>query len=1054
MILAAVLWGSQPRAVADGQKTGQVDFNREIRPILSDNCFTCHGPDDKQRMAGLRLDTRAGAFIKAGVIVPGDSAKSKLVKRITSKDPNVVMPPPESGHKLTEKQIALLTQWIDEGAQWHEHWAFVAPKRPESPSLKAISGARNPIDNFIFARLEREGLKPSPEADRTTLVRRLSLDLTGLPPTPADLDAFLADRSPDAYDKLVDKLLASPHYGERMALMWLDLARYADSHGYHIDSHRDMWPWRDWVIRAFNSNKPYDQFTVEQIAGDLLPNATQDQKIATGFNRNHMINFEGGAIPEEYLSEYIVDRVETTTTTWLGLTMGCARCHNHKYDPVSQKEFYRFYAFFNNVNEVGLDGRVGNARPFLSLPTEEQTRKEEELKTAVRSLEAALDDRKIKPLIEEWEKPLRAKRPASLTAGLLAHYEMDGGLVDTSGKYLHARVLRGEPSFGEGQVEKAVNLDGQTELDFGSAGRFERDRKFTLTTWLRPGIGKVGNYIFQKIEDEETRRGWELLFEETQLFDIQRWAAPLTVRLTSSWPENAIVIRTRELFYNGQWKHLAIAYDGSGRAPGLRVWLNGQPAEVEILKDSLTGKTGSDASLLLGSKETGRAFSGGVDDLRLYETVVSESEIRQLAVEYTIHTVVAVDPEKRSKDQTARIREHFLKEVAPVEMRRQYADLVRLRKEQDELKKSVLNVMVMSEMSAPRDTYLLERGDYRNRGEKVAPGVPAVLPPLPAAEKQANRLALAKWLVDPGHPLTARVAVNRFWQLFFGHGIVKTSEDFGSQGEPPVHPELLDWLATEFIRTGWDVKALQKLIVTSATYRQSSKVTPALIEKDPENRLLARGPRFRLPAELVRDNALAVSGLLEPKIGGPSVLPYQTPGLWEELAFGDGFSMQTYVQGHGEDLYRRSMYTFWKRTVPPASLSTFDAPDREKCVARRAVTNTPLQALVLMNDPTYVEAARALAQRAWLEGGRGTRDRIDFAFRRATGRHPTRQEIGVLGTLLNQQLTAFRRDPAAAAKLISVGESAASERIPKHELAAWTMVAGAILNLDETITRE
>ncbi|MBK9312767.1 MAG: DUF1553 domain-containing protein [Acidobacteria bacterium] len=1055
-IVLASLGIAIPRVTADEKKAGQIDFNREIRPILSDNCFTCHGPDDKQRMAGLRLDTKAGAFIKAGVIVPGDSAKSRLIKRVTSKDPNTVMPPPESGHKLTEKQIALLRQWIDEGARWQEHWAFVAPKRPQAPVLKNGPGSGNPIDNFIFARLEREGLKPSPEADKATLARRLYLDLTGLPPTTVDLDVFLADRSPDAYEKLVDKLLASPHYGERMALMWLDLARYADSHGYHIDSHRDMWPWRDWVIRAFNSNKPYDQFTVEQLAGDLLPSATDDQKIASGFNRNHMINFEGGAIPEEYLSEYIVDRVETTATTFLGMTMGCARCHNHKYDPVSQREFYRFYAFFNNVNEVGLDGRVGNARPFLSLPTEAQSRRQAELKVAINSLQDALDDKQIKPLIEEWERPLRTVRPSSRTANLLAHYEMDGGLADTSGNYLHARPARGEPSFGEGQIDKAINLDGQTELDFGRAGRFDRDRKFTLSAWLRPGIGKVGNYIFQKIEDEETRRGWELYFDETQLFDIQRWAAPLTVRLTSDWPENSIQVRTRELFYNGQWKHLAIVYDGSGKASGLKVYLNGRQTEVEILKDGLTGGTGTDASLVLGGKETGRAYSGAVDDFRLYDSAVSNDEIRHLAIDYTIHTVVSINPEKRSKDQTARVREHYLTEIAPASVQAQYADLIRLRKEQEDLNKSVLNVMVMSDMAVPRETFLLERGDYRNKGEKVTPGVPAVLLPLPASPegKNPNRLTLAKWLVDPNHPLTARVAVNRFWQLYFGHGIVKTSEDFGSQGEPPVHVELLDWLATEFIRTGWDVKALQKLIVTSATYRQSSRATRALIEKDPENRLLARGPRFRLQAELVRDNALAVSGLFVPKIGGPSVLPYQTPGLWEELAFGDGFSMQTYVQGHGEDLYRRSMYTFWKRTVPPASLSTFDAPDREKCVARRAVTNTPLQALVLMNDPTYIEAARSLALRAFASGGRNPNDRIDFAFRQATGRHPSRQEVSILRSLLNQQLAVFKKDPEGARKLLAVGESTFSDKIPKQELAAWTMVASAILNLDETVTRE
>ncbi len=1055
-VCLACLYLFPPGASADDSNAPRavtIDFDREVRPILSDNCFACHGPDDKQRKAKLRFDTKEGAFAKPGVITPGDASKSKLYQRVSSKDQDFVMPPPSSGHKLTEKQIETIKRWIDEGARWEEHWAFVPPKRPEIPKVKNAAWVRNPIDSFILARLEKEGLKPAPEADKTTLIRRVYLDLTGLPPTPADVDAFLADKSPDAYEKIVDKLLASPHYGERMAMMWLDLARYADTHGYHIDSHRDMWPWRDWVIRAFNENKRFDQFTIEQLAGDLLPNATPDQKIATGFNRNHMINFEGGAIPEEYLNEYIIDRVETTSTTWLGLTMGCARCHSHKYDPISQKEFYQFYAFFNSVPELGLDGRTGNAAPVLSLPTDEQKAEQRRLTDAIQDLNDALSDKNVEPLQREWEKTLAGRVAVAPVEGITAHYELDGGLADSSGHYRHGRMLSGDPTFGGGMVGRAVSLDGQTVLSFGDAGSFDAGDGFTFALWMRPGIGKIGNVVFQKIEDEKTRRGYELIFEKTHLIDIQRWAAPLTIRLISNWPDGAVVIRTKESFDNNEWKHLAFTYDGSGKAAGLKVFLNGKAAEVEVLKDSLDGPIKTGADLIIGSKETGKAYNGGLDDMRFYSRVLGASEIEDLAVHYPIRAILSGVGGKRTKEEADRLREYFLTYVAPEEMRRQYAELKDASKRKRALDKAILNTMVMMEMGKPRDTFVLARGDYRNKTEKVEPGVPAVLPPLPKDER-VNRLTLAKWLVDPNHPLTSRVAVNRFWQMYFGYGIVKTAEDFGAQGEPPVHPELLDWLATEFLRSGWDVKAMQKLIATSATYRQSSRVTPDLREKDPENRLLARGPRFRLPAEIIRDNALAASGLLNDEIGGRSVFPYQPPGLWEEMAFGDGFSMQEYVQSHGKDLYRRSMYTFWKRTVPPAAMATFDAPDREKCVARRAVTNTPLQALVTLNDPTYVEAARGMAGRALREGGKSVNSQIAYVFRLALARKPSAQEARVLRDLLSQQLINYRKDKKAAGDLLRVGESAVDAKIDQAELAAWTMVASAILNLDETITKE
>jgi mono/diheme cytochrome c family protein len=752
-----------------------VDFNRQVHPILSENCFQCHGPDDRQRKAKLRLDRKDDALGHGAVVVPGHADRSDLIDRLTTDDPARRMPPAKTGKHLAPRQIDLLRRWIDEGAKWNRHWAFVKPERPRLPSVQNRGWVRNPVDAFILARLEREGLSPSPEADRATLIRRVTLDLTGLPPTPAEVDAFLSDPAPDAYEKLVDRLLASPRYGERLALDWLDAARFADTHGYHIDSARDMTRWRDWVIRAFNDNMPFDRFTVEQVAGDLLPSATVEQQVASGFNRNHMINFEGGAIPEEYHTAYLIDRVNTTGMVWLGLTVGCAQCHDHKYDPLTQKEYYQLFAFFHNVPENGLDGRNGNAVPVLPVPTPEQRQRLDRLAAEIKELE-----------------------------------------------------------------------------------------------------------------------------QEAQ--------------------------------------------------PG--------------------------------------------------------------------------------------------------------SELDRLKKERAALEKRLPTTMVMQEMAKPRDTFTLVRGQYDKHGDKVTAALPAFLPLLPKGEP-ANRLGLARWLVAPGQPLTARVTVNRFWQMYFGTGIVKTAEDFGSQGEWPSHPELLDYLATEFVRTGWDVKALQRLIVTSATYRQSSKVTPELLAKDPDNRLLARMTRVRLPAELIRDQALAVSGLLNREIGGASVYPYQPKGIWEELMAredNDKFTAQIYVQGHGKGLYRRGMYTFWKRTAPPPSLTTLDAPDREVCTVRRPRTNTPLQALVLLNDPTFVEASRKLAERLMTEAETPD-ERIALAFRLATARRPSAAETAVLRKVYEAQLVVYRADGKAALKLLSVGESRRNEGLDPAELAAWTMVASAILNLDETVTR-
>jgi hypothetical protein len=1048
LALAAV---TSTRAGGPQQSPAPVNFDRDIRPILSNNCFQCHGPDEQQRETNFHFDTEDGAFLDDGIIVRGKASESILVKRITNPDPRERMPPPDSGHKLTDQQIRLLVRWIDEGAKWSSHWAWAAPKRSEPPAVRQTAWPRNAIDRFILARLEREGLQPSPEADRITLLRRLTYDLTGLPPTPADVEAFLNDHSPTAYERRVDALLASPRYGERLAMPWLDAARYADTHGYHIDSLRGMWPWRDWVISAFNRNLPFDQFVVEQLAGDLLPHATRDQKVASGFNRNHMINFEGGAIADEYQVEYVIDRVEATSSAFMGLTMGCARCHTHKFDPITHKEFYQFFAFFNNVPERGLDGRNGNADPVLLLTSPAQDARLAELTDAIEAAQRALADPVVAPLQDEWERSWTSSPAPVVTNGLTAHYELDGSFTDISGRYQHGRTIAGDPTFDTGRIGRTASFDGDTEVSFGNVGAFDRGDAFSLAAWLR-GRGKLPMAVFQKMETAGGR-GYELGFDDIVLSGVQRWSARLTLILASDGPERTIQIRTRDRFRLGDWHHVAVTYDGSGTAAGLRIFVNGAPQAVEVLRDALGPSIATPAPLRVGNKTIGKPYNGQIDDLRLYGRVLTTSDVETLALHDAARAIVSGVRGKRSTAEAAEVREYFLTEAAPDALRAQYRELKRLQAEKQELERRIPTAMVMGESATARDTFVLARGDYRNKGEKVEPGVPSMLPALPK-EPATSRLTLAKWLVDPAHPLTARVAVNRFWQMYFGYGIVKTQEDFGVQGEPPVHPELLDWLATEFVQSKWDVRALQRLIVTSSTYRQSSKVTRQLREKDPENRLLARASRLRLPAEMIRDTALSVSGLINPAIGGPSVFPYQPAGLWEEMAFGEGFTAQSYEQSHGADLYRRGMYTFWKRTVPPASLAAFDAPDREKCTARRVLTNTPLQALVLLNDPTYVEAARALAERITTEAGGSDAGRIEYAFRLATARRPTPEETTVLRELLRTSRDAYRRNPDAAQSLVSVGESPRKTRMNAAELAAWTTVASTILNLDETITRQ
>lgn len=998
---------------------------------MSQNCFVCHGPDDKQRKAKLRLDVKEATF--KSVIVPGKSAESELIKRLRTDDAEERMPPAKTGKKLTLQQIELLKQWIDQGAKWSEHWAFVKPERPVLPALINQPWARNAIDHFILARHQREGLKPSPETDKTTLIRRVTLDLTGLPPTPAEVDAFLSNSSPDAYEKVVDRLLASPRYGERMALDWLDAARFADTHGYHIDAGRDMTRWREWVIDAFNNNMPFDQFTVEQLAGDLVPHAGLSQKIASGFNRNHMINFEGGAIPDEYHTAYIVDRINTTGTVWLGMTIGCAQCHDHKYDPMTQKEFYQLFAFFNNVPENGLDGSKGNAAPMLKVPRPEQLRKLEELAASIKKLDGELAGPlpEVDAAQKEWEKEEVAEKKNIWSMLDLLEFKSTGGATLT--KLPDGSILANGKNpdremyeiVARSPLKKviAIRLEALTHpsLPNGGAGRHENSN-FVLTNFEGNAASltdpkKTKLIRFVKAEADYSQQNYEI-------------AKAIDQDAQSGW-----------------------AVDGpTKRENRMAMFI---PAEPVIFDD--------DTVLKIRMRFEAPFATHAIGRFRLSVTEAKSPDLSFQRLPANIAHILTSPVEKRAPQQQAELRYYYRTRISPV-TKPMLDQLAKLKRNQVEAENRIPTTMVMQELDKPRETFMLIRGQYDKKGEKVSAATPAFLPALPKAAP-VNRLGLAQWLVNPAHPLTARVIVNRYWQMYFGTGLVKTSEDFGSQGELPSHSELLDWLATEFMtgrenqqseEPGWNVKHLQRLIVTSATYRQSSAATPELFAKDPENRLLARMSRLRLPAEFIRDQALTVSGLLNGEIGGKSVSPYQPAGLWEELTArldGANWTAQSYVQDHGKDLYRRTMYTFWKRTAPPPTLATFDAPDRETCTVRRPRTNTPLQALILMNDPTYVEAARKLAERMMTEAAPRTDDRISFAFRLVTARKPTSRELALLQKIFDSQMARFRHNPQAALKLLNVGEAKRNEKLDPPELAAWTFVATVILNLDEAVTR-
>ena len=1018
LIALTIFW-----AMAASAESG-VQFNRDIRPILSENCYACHGPDEAKRMTALRLDTEEGAFATLSgdrkAIEPGSLANSELFQRVASTDPMRRMPPAAFGHDpLSAREVDLIRRWIEGGAQWQGHWAFLAPELPEVPVDRYPGWPVNPIDSFVLRRLNSERLEPSPPASKETLIRRVSLDLTGTPPELADVDAFLQDESPVAYETVVDRLLSSPQYGERMAVRWLDAARYADTNGYQTDAERDMWRWRDWVIDSFAANKPFDEFTVEQLAGDMLPDARLDQVVATGFNRNHRGNGEGGIVDAEYAVEYVVDRVDTTSTVWLGLTLGCARCHDHKYDPVTQQEYYELFAYFNNVPEKGKAFKYGNSPPFVKAPTAEQ-------EARLASMDAELAQ-------------LRKQREKLLADSREARRSWEKQLASSSADWRDTRDL--EVVFPRGAVEsgrQGHSFEGGDFADLGDQANFGFYDRFSAAAWINPRhpdgaiAAKTRNVLPE--DDTQSNPGWGFYLKDGKL----------QVNLVNRWLDDCLRLQSHDPIPMGEWSHVAFTYDGTRLASGLKIYINGRPVRVDVIRDEMNQEFKSKEPLRIG-RGLGLDYKGRIRELLLYGRALTETEIGMAAVGRSLDQIARTTEADRSPDEKRKVEEAYKNEFGPEALTGLTARIRDLASDRQGYFDSVPTVMVMQEMTPRKKTYRLDRGAYDAPAEEVVPGIPAAL----SAATPGTRLGFARWLVSRENPLTARVTVNRIWQMLWGTGIVKTVEDFGAQGEWPTHPELLDWLAFEFMDSGWDLKALVKTIVMSAAYRQSSRLRPGLGERDPDNRLFARGPRLRLPAESVRDLSLSVSGLLVNTVGGPSVRPYQPAGLWTELAGGEDYKI-----GIGGDLYRRSLYTFWKRAVPPPSMMLFDSAGREACTVRSVRTNTPLQALNRMNDTAYMQTSQALAVRALESAGQDEDERLSRIFRFATARHPTADEKAVLSSGFNYHLDRFRDNPEAASALISTARAAMAPSFSRPELAAYSMMASLILNLDETITRE
>ncbi len=1281
-----------PIAFADHHETPQttINYSQDIRPILSDNCFACHGPDEKTRQANLRLDTKEGAFSDPSgypILVPKEPDESELYLRITSDDDSRRMPPADFNKTLTPEQIETIKQWISEGAQWEEHWAFTTPIRPTLPTVKNKDWARNPIDAFILARLEKEALQPAKAADRRTLIRRLSFDLTGLPPTREEIYQFLADDSPDAYEKLIDTFMAKPEYGEHMGRFWLDVARYGDTHGLHLDNYREMWPYRDWVIKAFNNKMPFDQFTIEQLAGDLLPEPTLDQQVATGFNRCHVTTSEGGSIAEEYYVRYAVDRANTTATVWMGLTAGCAQCHDHKYDPISQKEYYQLYAYFNNITENAMDGNRKDSPPVVKLPTPEQKAQLAKYDDLIKDLDtrskgslpqvdaaqtawenrmprwtlikpevvlsqggATLEIRDDNSVLASGENPDKEVYEviAKLPSGKWSAVRLEGipdkslpgsgiGRSDNSNVVLtgisvdivpaanaeaelnaakeaaqkaaeaakaaeEAKAAEAAKAAGEKTEEAAKEADkpaedaakqetapeaedkpaedATTETDAvepaedaaaedaapeEAAPETDEAKAAEETTedaaesaepkdpWTSVPIVKAwadkeqggGDFSIANVIDEKPETGWGLesnnnrgnsrqaiflvanpfgteggllririkhesenskhhlgrfrlavtdaptIYPIGSKVSLGNWhsAGPFTaehgnIAFYNVYEPETKPVNTKDKFAVGS-QELAWKQQTHWQDSQVHNDIVGENSATYLYRN-IASETKQKATLYLSSNDALKVWANQMEVLasNIQRDAAPDTEKVQIqlnpgnnalllkVVNYSgpsgfffrmesdtpmvtanIVDTIAVERGKRNGDQQTQIREYYRRNVSTDEpLKKLYADLADTQNKRNSLNNSLTTTLVMQERSEPRGAYVLERGAYEHRGDQVYPQTPAALPAM-VKGSPPNRLSLAKWLVSRKHPLTSRVTINRFWQNIFGTGIVRTSEDFGTQGTPPTHPKLLDWLATEFIASGWDIQKMQKLMLTSATYQQSAQVTPEKLERDADNVLLSRAPRYRFDAEIVRDNALALSGLLYKRIGGPSVKPPQPGGLWKAVGF-TGSNTDTFRKDSGADkVYRRSLYTFWKRTAPPPQMNILDAPSREACTIRRERTNTPMQALMLMNDPQFVEAARALAERTIKEGGQTSEERIAFIFEIATAREPKPAEAALILETMQVHLEELKEAPEAAKELIAVGESKPDEKLDAVEVATWTMIANLILNLDEVLNK-
>ncbi|HEX4614147.1 MAG TPA: DUF1553 domain-containing protein, partial [Urbifossiella sp.] len=1058
-LAAAVVWPFQPRTAeaqpasptAAGQAPAKLEYNRDIRPILAENCFACHGPDSAARKADLRLDRRDDA-VQSGAIVPGDPAKSSVIERVCSNEPSEVMPPPKTKKVVTEAQKQLLRRWVAEGAAYQPHWSLIAPTRPAVPAFtdeKAKTFVRTPIDAFVLAKLRAAGLEPAAEADRRTLARRLALDLTGLPPEPADVEALVADTAPDWYEKYVDKLMAMPQWGEHRGRYWLDAARYADTHGIHFDNFREIWAYRDWVINAFNRNLPFDQFTIEQLAGDMLPNPTLDQRVATGFIRCNITTNEGGIIDEEYAVLYTRDRTETINQVWMGLTAGCAVCHDHKFDPISQREFYSMAAFFNNLAVPVRDGNVPNPNPIIPVPRAEDRTRLAAITPELAAAKTKVDARKgaAKADFDGWLETAKAEDfgKQTPTGSLVFHAPLkeDAGkavAVSVNGKDRKATFNNGyDWSVARADKSKAFTIRAGEKLAFPEVGDFDRTQPFAVSLWVTIDKKGANGAIVARMDDANSFRGWDVWIQNDRI----------GTHFVNSWPSDAMKIVAKGLLVPGRWTHVTVAYDGSGTAAGTKIYYNGEPQAVDTEADALKSTTRTTVPFTLGQRNTTSRVNGvAIEDLRIYARPFTALDASQLSGSRRVADLLGKEAGKRTPAETTELFNWWL-----VSQDRVYQDLLaasrKLQEEDTTLRGRGTIAHVAVEKPGQPEAFILHRGDYDKRRDKVGAATPAALVAFPA-DLPRNRMGFARWLLRADHPLTTRVTVNRFWQELYGTGLVRTAGDFGVTGELPSHPELLDWMAVEFREKGWDIKQLFKLLVTSSTYRQAAVTTPVKQEKDRDNRLLSRGPRFRMDAEMVRDSALAASGLLVRKQGGPSVRPYQPDGVWEAVAM-IGSNTRDYRRDSGENLYRRSMYTFWKRSAPPASMEVLNAPNRELCTVRRDRTNTPLQALLTLNDVQFVEAARVLAERAIKTGGATPQARLDFVARRLMARPFRDNERPVVEGVLTDLLAHYRAKPDEARRLIAFGESRADAALDPIELAAYTMAVNQLMNLDEVL---